>query len=71
MTVHSGKKTAMSGTFAGGTTRRISAGAGNHPVSRLGEILGGAFWVVATLQYAVVQVVVAAAWHHPALRLAE
>jgi hypothetical membrane protein len=60
-----GKKTAMTGTFTGGTRHGIAADAGERPTSRVAVILGGAWWVVATLQYAVVQVVVAAAWHHP------
>jgi hypothetical membrane protein len=55
----------MAGTFTGGTTRGIAAGAENRPAPRLEVILGGAAWIVATLQYAIVQVVVAAAWHHP------
>ena len=29
-------------------------------------MLGGAFWILATLQYAGAQVVAASAWHHPA-----
>ncbi|MGD0705384.1 MAG: DUF998 domain-containing protein [Trebonia sp.] len=55
----------MTGTFTGWTTRGIGAGAGDRPTPRLAVILGGVAWIVATLQYAVVQVVVAAAWHHP------
>ena len=55
----------MAGTFTGGTTRGITAGAEDRTAPRLAVILGGAAWIVATLQYAIVQVVVAAAWHHP------
>jgi hypothetical membrane protein len=55
----------MAGTFTGGTTRGIGADAEDRPAPRLAVILGGAAWIVAALQYAVVQVVVAAAWHHP------
>src|SRR3984957_1488835 len=60
-----GKKTAMTGTFTGGTTRGIGVGAEDRSASRVAVILGGASWIVATLQYAVLQIVVAAAWHHP------
>jgi hypothetical membrane protein len=55
----------MTGTFTGGTTRGIGVGAVDPSASRVAVILGGAAWIVATLQYAVVQLVVAAAWHHP------
>jgi hypothetical protein len=55
----------MAGTFTGGTTRGIGVGAQDRPAPRLTVILGGAAWIVAALQYAVVQIVVAAAWHHP------
>jgi len=57
----------MTGTFTGGTTRGIGIGAGaeDRSASRVAVILGGAAWILATLQYAVAQVVVAAAWHHP------
>ena len=60
-----GKKISMTGTFTGGTTRGIGAGAGDRSAFRVAVILGGASWIVATLQYAVLQIVVAAAWHHP------
>jgi hypothetical membrane protein len=55
----------MTGTFTGGTTRGIGVSAGDRSVSRVPVILGGAAWIVTALQYAIVQVVVAAAWHHP------
>jgi hypothetical membrane protein len=55
----------MTGTFTGGTTRGIAAGAGNRSAPGVALILGGAAWIAATLQYAVVQVVAAAAWHRP------
>jgi len=55
----------MAGTFTGGARHGIAAGAGERTASGVAVILGGACWVVATLQYAAVQVVVAAAWHHP------
>jgi len=55
----------MTGTFTGGTTRRIAGGAEDRPAGRVAIILGGGAWILATLQYAVAQVVVAAAWHHP------
>jgi hypothetical membrane protein len=55
----------MSGTFTGGATRGIAVGAEDRSAPRGAVILGGAAWILATLQYAVVQVVVAAAWHHP------
>ena len=55
----------MTGTFTGGTTRGIGATAGDRSASRVAVILGGGAWILATLQYAVLQVVVAAAWHHP------
>jgi hypothetical membrane protein len=60
-----GKKISMTGTFTGGTTRGIGVSAGDRSVSRMTVILGGTAWSVAALQYAIVQVVVAAAWHHP------
>jgi hypothetical membrane protein len=60
-----GKKIAMTGTFTGGARHGIAAGARDRSASRVAVILGGACWIAATLQYAVVQVVVAAAWHHP------
>jgi hypothetical membrane protein len=56
---------AVTGTF----TRSTSPGTSNSPArrsaSRIALILGGAFWILATLQYAVAQIVVAAAWQHP------
>ena len=55
----------MTDTFTGGTTSGIAADAEDRPASRVAVILGGAAWILATLQYAVAQVVVAAAWHHP------
>jgi hypothetical membrane protein len=55
----------MTGTFTGGATRGIGAGAEDRSAPRLAVVLGGAAWIAATLQYAVVQIVVAAAWHHP------
>jgi hypothetical membrane protein len=55
----------MTGTFTGGTTRGLGSGAGDRSPSRVAVILGGACWILAMLQYAVVQVVAAAAWHHP------
>jgi hypothetical membrane protein len=60
-----GAKVSMTGTFTGGTTRGIGAGAEDRSAPRLAVVLGGAAWIAATLQYAVVQIVVAAAWHHP------
>jgi hypothetical membrane protein len=60
-----GRKITMAGTFTGGTTRGIAADARDRPAPRLTVILGGAAWIVAAFQYGVVQVVVAAAWHHP------
>jgi hypothetical membrane protein len=60
-----GKKITMTGTFTGGTTRGIGVGAGDRSAPRVAIMLGGGAWILATLQYAVVQVVVAAAWHHP------
>jgi hypothetical membrane protein len=55
----------MSGTFTGGATRGIAVGAEDRSAPRGAVILGGAAWILATLQYTVVQVVAAAAWHHP------
>jgi hypothetical membrane protein len=65
MSAHHGKKIAMSGTFTGGATHGIAVGPGDRSAPRVAVILGGAAWILATLQYAVAQVVVAAAWHHP------
>jgi hypothetical protein len=55
----------MAGTFTGGTTGGIAAGAVVRPAPTVAVILGGAAWTAATLQYALAQIVVAAAWHHP------
>jgi hypothetical membrane protein len=55
----------MTGTFTGGATHGIAVGPGDRSAPRVAVILGGAAWILATLQYAVAQVVVAAAWHHP------
>jgi hypothetical membrane protein len=55
----------MTGTFTSRTADITPTGPAAHPVSRIAIILGGTVWVVATLQYAIVQIVAAAAWHHP------
>ncbi len=54
----------MTGTFTTGTASTTPGNAARS-ASRVAVILGGTFWIVATLQYAIVQIVVAAAWHHP------
>jgi hypothetical membrane protein len=59
------KEGCMAGTFTGGTTGGIAAGAVVRPAPTVAVILGGAAWTAATLQYALAQIVVAAAWHHP------
>src|SRR6202046_5866856 len=60
-----GRTIEMAGTFTGETARGIRSGAEDRAAPGLAVIVGGAAWILATLQYAVAQVVVAAAWHHP------
>jgi hypothetical membrane protein len=57
----------VTGTIDGAAVRSAAPGGRDRPASWL-ILAGGALWIVATLQYAVVQVVVAAAWHHPPYR---
>jgi hypothetical membrane protein len=46
-----------------GTARKASGDAA--PAGSWLPVAGGAIWILATLQYAIVQVIVASAWHHP------
>jgi len=52
------------GTSRGTTRKAVS----DDPVPARSwlPVAGGAIWILATLQYAIVQVIVASAWHHPA-----
>jgi hypothetical membrane protein len=54
----------MTGTFTARTARGTME-AGQPRAAARALRAGGALWILATLQYAVAQVVVAAAWHHP------
>jgi hypothetical membrane protein len=47
-----------------GTTREAVSGDA-APTRSWVPVAGGATWILATLQYAIVQVIVASAWHHP------
>jgi hypothetical protein len=55
----------MIGTFTSRTAETTPTGPAARPASRVAIVAGGAVWIVATLQYAIVQIVAAAAWHHP------
>jgi hypothetical membrane protein len=54
----------MTGTFTDQTAHGTTEAGRPRAAARVLRA-GGALWILATLQYAVVQVVVAAAWHHP------
>jgi hypothetical membrane protein len=54
----------MTGTFTDRTARDTMAAGQSRAAAGLLRA-GGTLWILATLQYAVIQVVVAAAWHHP------
>jgi hypothetical membrane protein len=55
----------MTGTFTSRTAGVTPTGPAARSASGIAIVAGGAFWIVATLQYAIAQIVVAAAWHHP------
>jgi hypothetical membrane protein len=55
----------MSSTITGNATH--STAAGHRSPSNPGPVMaaGGALWILATLQYAIIQVIAVAAWHTP------
>jgi hypothetical membrane protein len=57
----------LTGTFTGSTADSTTAGGRAPARTAAGPaiILGGVIWAAATLQYAIVQIVVASGWHHP------
>jgi hypothetical membrane protein len=59
------KMITLTGTFVRRAAPSTADGTAARSASRVALILGGTFWILATLQYAVAQIVVASAWHHP------
>jgi hypothetical membrane protein len=52
----------MTGISTRGTPRMVAS---SNSVPAWPVVAGGVIWIVATLQYGIVQAIVAAAWHHP------
>jgi hypothetical protein len=52
----------MTGISTRGTPRMMTS---SNAVLAWPAVAGGVIWILATLQYGIVQVIVASAWHHP------